>query len=153
MIRKWAFILIHPSLPSRAEQIARARVWGLPDLGTPSPIVEDNISSVKRTTNWLGKMPNRAQFLAQMPATGVQMEIFFAVPRCIGFSAAQAESTIQSIWAAGSTVYVHSTGALYRDGDDISELLARIASQQNTANVKASLRRKSAAKRKPKQST
>lgn len=47
---------------------------------------------------------------------------------------------------------MHSTGALYRAGDDISELLAKVASEQNVTNVRTFKRRKSAAKRKQKQS-
>lgn len=140
-VRKWAFVLIHPSLPSRSEQIARARTWGLDDRGDWSAIVEDDISNVKRTTNWAGKMPNRTEFLKQLPKLW-NVEVFFATPRCIGFSAAQASEAIQAIWKAGAEVYVHSTGALYRAGDDISELLAKVASEQNVTNVKASKRRK-----------
>lgn len=138
-VRKWAIILIHSSLPSRSEQLARARAWGLEDRGEQSAIVVDDISSVRRTTNWAGKMPDRAQFLLQI---GEGWQIFFATPRCIGFSAAQAGETIQAIWNAGAEVYVHSAGALYRAGDDIGELLAKVASEQNVTNVKASKRRK-----------
>jgi hypothetical protein len=69
---KWAIVTVHPKLPSRTEQIARARAWGVAEsrLGDMdvSALVEDDVSKVERTTNWMGKLSNRADFIFRMKA-------------------------------------------------------------------------------------
>lgn len=43
--------------------------------------------------------------------------------------------TIEALWSAGLSVYVHSGPALYREGDDLTELLARVQADANTKYV------------------
>jgi hypothetical protein len=150
--RKWAFITLHPSLPSRSEQIARARAWGIADRSGGSvdlsPVIVDDISKQPRTTNWAGKFPERERFLSQLKLLGDDgAEIFFATPRCVSFGPKHAEETILAVWEAGALAYVHSTGALYREGDDLTDFVAKVESEANVANTKTSRGRRGAKKK------
>lgn len=138
---KWAIITLHPSLPSKTEQLARMRAWGIPEStlegGDLSPMVVDDVRKQKRTTNWPAALPNRAIFLdgiRELKAEGEK--VFFATPHCIGFGQAHARQTIEAIWAAGRQVYVHSLAALYIAGDDIDDLLAHVEREATTARVR-----------------
>lgn len=142
---KWAIVTVHPKLPSRIEQIARARAWGvtasrLGDMDV-SALVEDDVSKVVRTTNWMGKLSNRADFIFRMQALRpVGEAVFFATPLCVGFSPKLAQDTVEGLWAAGMRVYVHSVkdngSAIYQDGDDMTEFYAMIDSLANASYQK-----------------
>ncbi|KEP71751.1 hypothetical protein DL1_00055 [Thioclava dalianensis] len=143
---KWAVVTVNERLPSRGEQIARARAWGVTEsmLGRKdiSALIVDDVTG-KRTTNWPGLLKKRAVFLDVMgtvlPAGD---QVFFATPLCIGFSPAHARQTIERIWSCGMLVYVHTVrgngSALYEAGDDITDLLDMVAAEQNAANVRKS---------------
>ncbi|MGI3169964.1 hypothetical protein ACRARG_12465 [Pseudooceanicola sp. C21-150M6] len=143
---KWALVTVNERLPSRGEQIARARAWGVTEsmLGRYdiSALVLDDVTG-KRTTNWPGLLKNRASFLDTMgkflPAGD---QVFFATPLCIGFSPAHAQQTIMRLWSCGMLAYVHTVrgngSALYAEGDDITDLLEMVAQEQNAANVRKS---------------
>lgn len=143
---KWGVITVNERLPSKAEQIARARAWGV----TPSMLGRHDISALivddvtgKRTTNWPGLLKERASFLDDMgtilPAGD---QVFFATPLCVGFSPSHARQVIDRLWSCGMLVYVHTVrgngSALYADGDDITDLLDMVAQEQNAANVRKS---------------
>lgn len=146
---KWAIITVNERLPSRGEQIARARAWGVTEsmLGRRdvSALIVDDVTG-KRTTNWPGVLKERAVFLDTMgmllPAGD---QVFFATPLCVGFSQGHARQTIERLWSCGMLVYVHHVrgngSALYADGDDITELLEMVAQEQNAANVRKSRNR------------
>lgn len=153
---RWAIITLHPRLPSEDEQKARARAWGLIEEKIAgedvSAIIRDDARKVKRTTNWSGALPKRATFIAnaraahaQKPVTG---EVFFATPLCVGFGPGHARQTIEALWSAGLDVYVHSGPAIYKAGDDITELLARVQSEANTKHVREHRARQPKTKRK-----
>lgn len=144
--RKWAVVTLHRKTPSETEQVARARAWGiekqdLEDLEMPV-IVVDDVRDVDRTTNWMAHLTGRFEFIDQLAAylsdkDDVEAEIFFSDPLCVGFSARLAEETINRVWDAGASVYVHATrgggAALYKQGDDISEFLRSVSLAQNAA--------------------
>ena len=143
---KWAVITVNERLPSKGEQIARARAWGVTAsmLGAKdvSALVVDDVTG-KRTTNWAGVLKERAGFLDVMGAIHpVGDQVFFATPLCVGFSPAHARQTIDRLWSCGILVYVHTVrgngSALYAEGDDITDLLAMVAAEQNAANVRKS---------------
>ncbi len=143
---KWAVITVNERLPSRGEQIARARAWGVTEsmLGPDdlSAMVIDDVTG-KRSTNWPRLLTERASFLDAMGALlPAGDQVFFATPLCIGFSPAHARQTIERLWSCGMLVYVHTVrgngSALYADGDDISDLMAMVAAEQNAANVRKS---------------
>jgi hypothetical protein len=137
---RWAIITLHPSLPSETEQRARARAWGLQDDEIDgedvAAAIVDDARKVGRTTNWPGALPKRATFIANVtalkPGGG---QVFFATPMCVGFGPGHARQTIEALWSAGLGVYVHSGPALYREGDDLTELLARVQADANTKYV------------------
>lgn len=152
-VTKWAMITLHPWLPSEAEQIARARAWGMMESKLDgmdvSPFMIDDVRKVKRTTNWPKFLTERFAFIGRM--TKVQPlgdHMFFATPLCVGFSENLACQTIEALWGVGMLVYVHSIGVLYQSGDDISEFLRQVGRDANAAHVRDSRGRQS--KRKPK---
>lgn len=141
--RKWVVITLHPWLPSHAEQLARARAWGVPEIMAGkldiSTVIVDDVRKVKRTTNWMSRLPERAAFLKQARAFQAHGDtVFFATPLCVGFSARLAEQTIRELWAAGMHVYVHAVhgngSALYVEGDDLTEFLEAVSAQANAAH-------------------
>lgn len=138
---KWAIITLHPSLPSKSEQLARARAWGVTESlidHCDTNLVIDDVRRERRTTKWSDKLPRRAEFIADMTAfKPPEGAVFFATPLCVGFGRAHAEETIEALWSAGLAVYVHSVGALYRAGDDMEEFLDTLESEANTAYVRA----------------
>jgi|GEM_PF-2180509 len=143
---KWAIITVNERLPSRGEQIARARAWGVTESmhGTRdvSALIVDDVTG-KRTTNWPGLLKERASFLDVMGSIlPVGDQVFFATPLCIGFSPAHARQVIERLWSCGMMVYVHTVrgngSALYAEGDDITDLLDMVAAEQNAANVRKS---------------
>lgn len=145
--RKWAVVTLHPWLPSRAEQVARARAWGVDEStieGEPvGTLITDDVRNVRRTTNWAAYLRERTFFLKKWKAYNpVGDTVFFATPLCVGFTEKMAQETIEALWAAGMKVYVHSNCAMYVQGDDISELLRMIGTDANAAHVRASRRRK-----------
>lgn len=149
---KWAIVTQHPWLPSRSEQVARARAWGVDEswLGKQdvSALVEDDVRKVGRTTSWPKHLPERTDFLERMRALRpIGDQIFFATPLCVGFSAKHAEATIRAVWEAGMLVYVHSVkdngAALYREGDDLGDFLDMVAKMANAAHQRGFRDRKS----------
>ena len=70
-------------------------------------------------------------------------EVFFATPLCVGFSEKLARDTIESLWAAGLVVYVHSTGSTYAKGADMTEFYEKLGHEANAAHVRAHRKRKS----------
>ena len=140
---QWAIVTDHERLPPIGEQIARARAWGVTEaeLGRHdiSAMIRDNVRGVS-TTYWPNKLPERASFLASMATIQPHGDkVWFCTPLCIGFSAKHARETIEAIWSCGMQVYVHSVKhngpALYVEGDDITNLLAMVASEQNATSV------------------
>lgn len=154
---KWAIITLHPSLPSRTEQVARARAWGLDeelleDLDV-SALIEDDVRKETRTTNWQARLSERARFIDQMKIIQPSGDtVFFASPLCVGFGEAHAKQTVEALWAVGFSVYVHTLGAIYKAGDDLTEFLVAVTREANAAYAKKwrSGKGKPAAKRKPK---
>ncbi|GAA4218734.1 hypothetical protein GGQ68_002537 [Sagittula marina] len=143
---KWGVITVNERLPSRGEQIARARAWGVTEsmLGRRdiSALIIDDVTG-KRTTNWPGLLAARASFLDTMGAIlPAGDQVFFATPLCVGFSPSHARQTIERLWSCGMMVYVHTVrgngSALYAEGDDITDLLEMVAAEQNAANVRKS---------------
>ena len=141
--RKWAIVTQHPWLPSRTEQVARARAWGVEEswLGKHdiSAVIEDDVRNAGRTTNWMAKLVERAEFIQRMRAFRPEGDlVFFATPLCVGFSARLAEQTIRGLWDAGMGVYVHAVkdngSAIYLDGDDLTEFLEGVTLAANAAH-------------------
>lgn len=139
---KWAIITLYKFLPSKTEQITRARVWGVTEstLGRAdiSALFIDDVRKV-RSTNWMGKLEKRKRFLevmAELKPSGDQ--VFFATPLCVGWSAHLAEQTIRGLWDVGMEVYIHAVKAngpaLYQPGDDLTELLQDIENSANAAH-------------------
>lgn len=147
---KWAIITLHPHLPSRSDQIAKARAWGLAESdysgGDAGAIVEDDVRHVRRTTNWTDKLLERKLFIRRAGAADLSGQtVFFATPLCIGFGPAHARQTIEALWGVGMQIYVHSDNAVYRLADDITELLGRVSHEANSAYVRMFRARKAKA--------
>lgn len=135
---KWACITVHPSLPSKAAQIAGARAWGAhPDwlMGVDvSSTYVDDVSAVGRTTRWEDKLPMRDALITALSVQpGPQNQVFFKTPLCIGFTEKHAADTLERIFAYGALVYVQSEAALYRNGDDVSDLLEAVGREAKAA--------------------
>lgn len=146
--RKWAIVTLHPSLPSRSEQVARARAWGVAESQLAgedvSAIIVDDVRKEKRTTNWTPKLVERASFFSSMKALRPDGHtVFFATPLCVGFSEKHAMETIQALWDVGMCVYVHSRGAAYKPGDDMTEFFEAVKREANAAYVRSHRKRKS----------
>lgn len=123
---KCAVITLHKWLPSRSQQIAAARAWGIPELIAfemdVSAIWIDDVRKVGRTTNWLQKLVDRTDlYNGQRQIRGRGDHVFFMNPLCVGWSLKIAEDTFDKIFNNGHMVYVHSMGVLYREGDDLTE--------------------------------
>lgn len=135
---KWACITVHPSLPSKAAQIAGARAWGAhPDwlmgMDVSSTYVDD-VSAVGRTTRWEDKLPMRDALITAISVQpGSQNQVFFKTPLCIGFTEKHAADTLERIFAHGALVYVQSEAALYRGGDDLGDLLDAVGREAKAA--------------------
>ncbi|MBW3243235.1 hypothetical protein KUV57_11060 [Epibacterium sp. DP7N7-1] len=148
-IGKWGVLTLHERLPSRSEQIARARAWGVTEsmngLNDIPSLVIDDVMGV-RTTNWPSRLKKRASFLEEMCSIApAGDQVFFATPLCVGFSPTHAHQTIERLWSCGMLVYVHSLrgngAALYAGGDDISDFLDMVDTEQNTSSVRMSRNR------------
>lgn len=135
---RWAGVTLHSSLPSEAEQIAGARAWGavrdwLGEIGV-SRIFTDDVRSVRRTTNWRAKLPMREALITALSVTPSPLNhVFFKSPLCIGFSEKHATEVIHNIWNQQALVFVQSQFALYRVGDDISELIEAVGRDAKAA--------------------
>lgn len=143
---KWAIITQHPWMPSRSEQIARARAWGVAEsnLGKAdvSALIEDDVRKAKRTTNWMSKLVERAGFINRMQTYGFDGgHVFFATPLCAGPTEKVARETLDGIWSAGGLVYIHATkgngSALYAEGDDMTEFYEMVRLGANAAHQSA----------------
>ncbi len=154
-VGKWAIITLHPALPSRTEQVARARAWIMPDdwfgPNDTSSLIEDDVREEPRTTKWEGKFPARAAFLKLMKTGRLPRPqvAFFATPLCVGFGKAHAAQTMRDFWEAGFQVYVHSTGAMYAPGDELDEFLLQVSHEANVAYVRSHRKRKKKKGKKP----
>lgn len=150
---RWAIVTLHPWLPTKVEQVARIRAWGLPEQtidGTDvSSIIVDDVRKVKRTTNWPAQLVERFAFIANAKRVPLSEGlVFFANPLAVGFSAKLARDTIEGLWTPGLHVYVHSIGAVYVPGDDLTEFLETVDRDSNAAHVRAWRARKPKTKRK-----
>jgi hypothetical protein len=140
---RWAVITLHPALLSKTEQVARARAWGLPhdaiDSEDVSALIVDDARKVGRTTNWPAKLPKRAAFMEHMALLKpVDGQVFFATPLCVGFGKVHAQQTIEALWAAGLSVYVHSVCAVYEAGDDLTDFMGLVKTTANAWYQRAS---------------
>lgn len=148
--RKWAIVTLHSWLPALSEQIARARAWGVEESNLQgvdiSAVFTDDVRKVKRTTNWAPYLTERFSFIArarQLDGVTDGSSVFFATPLCVGFSEKLAQQTVAGLHEVGMQVYVHSIGALYRKGDDLTEFLAGVGLDANAAHARATRARKS----------
>lgn len=135
---KWACITVHPSLPSKAAQIAGARAWGAhadwyADMDVSSTYTDD-VSAAGRTTRWDDKLPMRDTLIAALSLQpGPHNQVFFKSPLCVGFSEKHALETLQRIFDQGALVFVQTEAALYRMGDDLDDLLEAVAREAKAA--------------------
>ncbi|WPZ28995.1 hypothetical protein T8A63_15380 [Sulfitobacter sp. OXR-159] len=149
---KFALVTLHPWLPSEATQIAQARTWGIPEdlLGEAdvSPVFVEDVRKAKRTTNWPGKLPLRADFFKRMAALKLNGgQVFFSTPLAVGFSEKHARHTLDQCFGIGMSVYIHTLKdngpALFMPGDDMAEFIASVGALANAAAVRATRARKS----------
>lgn len=135
---KWACVTVHPSLPSKAAQIAGARAWGAhtdwyAEMDVSSTYVDD-VSKVERTTRWDDKLPMRDALITALSVQpGHHNQVFFKSPLCIGFSEKHARETLEKIFAQGTLVFIQSEASLYRSGDDLGELFEAVAREAKAA--------------------
>lgn len=135
---RWASITLHPWLPPQVVQVACARAWGarsdwIAGIEAPSTYTDD-ARGVGRTTNWTGRLPQRAELvrvLAKDP--GPRQQVFFASPLAVGFTARHASETIEALFSLRALIYVHSQGALYRQGDDMAEFIDLVERERKAA--------------------
>lgn len=129
---KWACITVHPSLPSKAAQVAGARAWGAHadwlEGGDVSRTYVDDACAVGRTTRWDDKLPLRNTLISDLSVRpGPRNQVFFKTPLCLGFTEKHAADTLARVFAQGALVFVQSEAALYRDGDDLADLLDAVS--------------------------
>lgn len=135
---KWACVTVHPSLPSKSAQVAGARAWGahpdwLAGMDISSTYVDD-VSAVGRTTRWDDKLPMRDALITALSIQpGPHNQVFFKSPLCIGFTEKHASETLARIFAESALIFVQTEAALYRAGDDISDLLDAVARDAKAA--------------------
>lgn len=150
--KKFALVTLHPWLPSEATQIAQVRAWGIPELLVDgqdiSSVFVDDARKVGRTTNWIAKLTERADFFERMSSLKFSgVEVFFSTPLAVGFSEKHARDTLYKCFGIGLSVYVHTIhnngSALFRPGDDMSDFIASVGAMANAAAVRASRKRKS----------
>lgn len=90
----------------------------------------DDASAVGRTTRWDDKLPLRYTLIAALSVQpGPHNQVFFRTPLCIGFTEKHAADTLVRIFAQGALVFVQTETALYRDGDDLADLLGAVSSE------------------------
>lgn len=135
---KWACVTLHPSLPSRAAQIAGARAWGADvDWFAGSDVsctYVDDVSEVGRTTRWDDKLPRRDALVAALSIRpGPHNQVFFKSPLCVGFSEKHASETLARIFEQGALVFIQSEAALYVATDDLGDLLEAVARDAKAA--------------------
>lgn len=88
----------------------------------------DDASAVGRTTRWDDKLPLRDSLLAALSVQpGPHNQVFFKTPLCIGFTEKHAADTLARMFAQGALVFVQSEAALYRHGDDLTDLLDAVS--------------------------
>lgn len=136
--RKWVYIMLKDGRPSKSDQIAAARAWGASVDGEYSTMYIDDVRKVRTTAP--GKvLEERAELIRALKvAKSPNDAVFFRNPLCIGFSQADAKSTVDAIWANRAMVYVHSEDVLYRAGDDLTELLHKFQQDYNAMSMRLS---------------
>lgn len=140
--RKRASITAHRYLPPKDDQVAAARAWGFavvqfPGIGDVSSIYVDDVSKLKRTTNWPSNLPERAAMVRDLDyGLGTEDQVFFYSPLCVGFSEKHARDVIEAVWAKHHAVYVHSLEALYRKGDDLAGFFDLYGKELKTAQMR-----------------
>lgn len=144
--KKWAIITLHPWMPSRSEQIARARAWGVEEsmLGATdvSALIVDDVRRAGRTTNWMAKLAERADFIRRAQTYRLDGDqVFFATPLCAGPTEHVARQTVEGLWSAGALVYIHAVkgngAAIYAPGDDMTEFFEAVRLAANAAHQSA----------------
>lgn len=103
---------------------------------------------VKRTTNWPGKLPERAEFIKNMQILRANGDmVFFANPLCVGFSEKHARGTVEGLFEAGMDIYIHSVkdngSALYKAGDEMTEFYESVRLMANAKHQSAHRKQKS----------
>ena len=139
---KWISITLHPWLPSKTEQIAGARSWGASVDNEGDQIFIDDVREV-RTTNWTGKLSERAALFDALDSViEDQGVVYFRSPLCVGFSKKHFLETVDRIWECDAMVFVSSQAAIYRKGDDLSDVADILMRDKKTAEMRAYRNRK-----------
>ncbi|WP_310619706.1 hypothetical protein [Flexibacterium corallicola] len=125
-IEKRALITLYKYLPSRSEQIAAARAWGIRELlfdgEDISAVLIEDVSKV-RTTNWAPKLPLRRALMADFNTGKCNNHVvFFANPLCLGWTEALAKELSSAILSGGGGIYIHDMSRLYKQGDELDAL-------------------------------
>jgi len=125
-VEKRALVTLYKYLPSRSEQVAGARAFGIP----PNPFEDTDISTVLiedatkiKTTNWGPRLPVRKALIADFK-TGLCKKhvVFFANALCLGWTKALADEMVTAILEGGGGIYIHDLQKLYLKGDDMQEV-------------------------------
>lgn len=136
----WGVVTAHKYLPDPEVQVAQAREWGVAEswLGGAdvSALIVDDARRAGRSTSWKRQLPERADWLQRIQFLRIDGNtVFFATPLCVGWSVKQAKETIEALWSAGASVYIHSIDQTVACGGDIKPLLSLISKQANAAAV------------------
>ena len=84
----------------------------------------DDACAVGRTTRWDDKLPRRDALMAALSVQpGPHNQVFFKTPLCIGFTEKHAADILARMFARGALAFIQSEAALYRNGDDLTDLL------------------------------
>lgn len=136
----WGVVTAHKYLPDPKVQAAQAREWGVAEswLGGAdvSALIVDDARRAVRSTSWRRQLPERADWLQRIQFLRIDGDtVFFATPLCVGWSVKQVKETVEALWSAGASVYIHSEGVTLAEGDDLEALLALVSRQANAAAV------------------
>jgi hypothetical protein len=136
----WGVVTAHKYLPDPKVQVAQAREWGVAESwlgGTDvSALIVDDVRQAGRSTSWKRQLPERADWLQRIQFLRIDGNtVFFATPLCVGWSVKQAKETIEAIWSAGASAYIHSEGVTLAEGADLKAFLGLVSKQTNAAAV------------------
>jgi hypothetical protein len=132
MAMKWGYILGAPGRPSVAEQERVLRALGLSfdDFG---PVWRDVVPKLS-TRPW-SQLEGRRALLGAVQSGDT---VVFAEPFCLGASAKDARAFLDALAERGVTALVNGGLRQIAPGDDVSEIVAAVASRQNVTAVRAS---------------
>lgn len=129
---RWGYILAAPGRLGEAEQEAVLRALGV-DFSKHGTVWRDAVPKVS-TRPW-SQLAGRADMVASVREGDT---VVIAEPYCIGASAKDARAFLDALAERGVSVIVNGSLRQIAPGDDVSDVVAQVATRQNVTAVRAS---------------